>query len=78
VDKLLIQGGTPLAGEIAISGAKNAALPILCAGLLSSEPLHLSNVPRLRDISTMLRLIEQMGVGSPTRVPMACHWTAAA
>jgi len=62
VDKLLIQGGTPLAGEIAISGAKNAALPILCAGLLSSEPLHLSNVPRLRDISTMLRLIEQMGV----------------
>ncbi|HPU79790.1 UDP-N-acetylglucosamine 1-carboxyvinyltransferase, partial [Accumulibacter sp.] len=62
MDKLLIQGGTPLAGEIAISGAKNAALPILCAGLLSSEPLHLSNVPRLRDISTMLRLIEQMGV----------------
>jgi UDP-N-acetylglucosamine 1-carboxyvinyltransferase len=78
VDKLLIQGGTPLAGEIAISGAKNAALPILCASLLSSEPLHLSNVPRLRDISTMLRLIEQMGVGSPTRVPMAYHWTAAA
>ena len=62
MDKLLIHGGTPLAGEIAISGAKNAALPILCAGLLSSEPLHLSNVPRLRDISTMLRLIEQMGV----------------
>ena len=62
MDKLLIQGGTPLAGEIAISGAKNAALPILCAGLLSSEPLHLGNVPRLRDISTMLRLIEQMGV----------------
>jgi UDP-N-acetylglucosamine 1-carboxyvinyltransferase len=62
VDKLLIEGGTPLAGEIAISGAKNAALPILCASLLSSEPLHLSNVPRLKDISTMLRLLEQMGV----------------
>jgi UDP-N-acetylglucosamine 1-carboxyvinyltransferase len=62
VDKLLIEGGTPLAGEIAISGAKNAALPILCASLLSSEPLHLTNVPRLKDISTMLRLLEQMGV----------------
>jgi UDP-N-acetylglucosamine 1-carboxyvinyltransferase len=62
VDKLLIQGGTPLCGEIAISGAKNAALPILCASLLSSESLHLSNVPRLKDVSTMLRLIEQMGV----------------
>jgi UDP-N-acetylglucosamine 1-carboxyvinyltransferase len=62
VDKLLIQGGTPLCGEIAISGAKNAALPILCASLLSSDLLHLSNVPRLKDVSTMLRLIEQMGV----------------
>jgi UDP-N-acetylglucosamine 1-carboxyvinyltransferase len=62
VDKLLIQGGTPLCGEIAISGAKNAALPILCASLLSSDSLQLSNVPRLKDVSTMLRLIEQMGV----------------
>ena len=62
MDKLLIQGGTPLSGEVAISGAKNAALPILCASLLSSEPLHLSNVPHLNDISTMLRLIAQMGV----------------
>ena len=62
MDKLLIQGGTPLCGEIAISGAKNAALPILCASLLSSDSLHLSNVPRLKDVSTMLRLIEQMGV----------------
>jgi UDP-N-acetylglucosamine 1-carboxyvinyltransferase len=62
VDKLLIQGGTPLCGEIAISGAKNAALPILCASLLTSEPLHLSNVPRLKDIATMQRLLEQMGV----------------
>ncbi|WP_300453553.1 UDP-N-acetylglucosamine 1-carboxyvinyltransferase [Accumulibacter sp.] len=62
MDKLLIQGGVPLTGEIAISGAKNAALPILCACLLTSEPMHLTNVPRLKDISTMLRLIEQMGV----------------
>ena len=62
MDKLLIQGGTPLAGEVAISGAKNAALPILCACLLSAEPLRLTNVPHLNDISTMLRLIAQMGV----------------
>ncbi len=62
MDKLLIQGGTPLSGEVAISGAKNAALPILCASLLSAEPLRLSNVPHLNDISTMLRLIAQMGV----------------
>ena len=62
MDKLLIQGGVPLTGEIAISGAKNAALPILCASLLTSEPLHLENVPHLRDVTTMLRLIEQMGV----------------
>ena len=63
MDKLLIQGGTPLAGEAAISGAKNAALPILCASLLSAEPLHLSNVPHLNDIATMLRLLGDMGVG---------------
>jgi UDP-N-acetylglucosamine 1-carboxyvinyltransferase len=72
VDKLLIQGGTPLCGEIAISGAKNAALPILCASLLSSDSLHLSNVPRLKDVSTMLRLIEQMGVEvTCTKAPTA-------
>ncbi|WP_153144983.1 UDP-N-acetylglucosamine 1-carboxyvinyltransferase [Dechloromonas sp. H13] len=63
MDKLLIQGGQPLSGEVAISGAKNAALPILCAALLSAEPLHLTNVPHLNDISTMLRLLGDMGVG---------------
>ena len=62
VDKLLIQGGVPLSGDVAISGAKNAALPILCACLLTSEPLQLTNVPHLNDIATMLRLIGQMGV----------------
>jgi len=62
VDKLLIQGGVPLAGEVAVSGAKNAALPILCASLLSAEPLRLANVPHLNDIATMLRLLGQMGV----------------
>lgn len=62
MDKLLIQGGVRLAGEVAISGAKNAALPILCAALLTSEPLVLTNVPRLNDIDTLLRLLASMGV----------------
>ncbi|MCK6413175.1 MAG: UDP-N-acetylglucosamine 1-carboxyvinyltransferase [Azonexus sp.] len=63
MDKLLIQGGQSLRGEVAISGAKNAALPILCASLLSAEPLNLTNVPHLNDIATMLRLLGEMGVG---------------
>ena len=63
MDKLLIQGGCSLSGEVAISGAKNAALPILCAALLTADKLHLTNVPHLNDVSTMLRLLAQMGVG---------------
>src|SRR5258705_5482489 len=62
MDKLVIQGGIPLSGEIRVSGAKNAALPLMCAALLTSEQLTLSNVPHLRDVSTMLRLLAQMGV----------------
>ena len=62
MDKLLIQGGTALTGEVAISGAKNAALPILCASLLTADPLHFTNVPHLNDISTMLRLLGDMGI----------------
>jgi UDP-N-acetylglucosamine 1-carboxyvinyltransferase len=62
MDKLLIEGGAVLSGEVAISGAKNAALPLLCAALLSKEPLTLTNVPDLNDVGTMLRLLEQMGV----------------
>ena len=62
MDKLIIQGGVSLSGEIRVSGAKNAALPLMCAGLLTSEDLTLSNVPHLRDVSTMLRLLAQMGV----------------
>ena len=63
MDKLLIRGGHALNGEIAMSGAKNAALPILCASLLSAEPMEFSNVPQLNDISTMLRLLGDMGIG---------------
>lgn len=62
MDKLLIQGGAPLRGEVSISGAKNAALPIMCAALLSAEPLILSNVPRLRDVDTLLALLARVGV----------------
>ena len=62
MDKLLIQGGAALSGEVAISGAKNAALPILCASLLTADSLHLTNVPHLNDISTMLRLLGDMGI----------------
>ena len=62
MDRLRITGGTPLLGEISISGAKNAALPILCAGLLTADTVTLSNVPKLNDISTTLRLLGQLGV----------------
>jgi UDP-N-acetylglucosamine 1-carboxyvinyltransferase len=63
MDKLAIHGGVPLRGEARVSGAKNAALPIMCAALLSSAPLRLANVPRLRDVRTMMELLAQMGVG---------------
>ncbi len=63
MQKLVIEGGSPLRGEIRISGAKNAALPILCATLLSRETLHVENVPHLKDVTTMLGLLAQMGVG---------------
>jgi UDP-N-acetylglucosamine 1-carboxyvinyltransferase len=62
MDKLVIEGGIPLAGEVRISGAKNAALPLMCAALLTREPLRLGNIPQLKDVSTMLRLLGQMGV----------------
>ena len=62
MQKLAIQGGNPLHGEVLISGAKNAALPIMCASLLSAEPLQLSNVPELHDVATMRKLLQQMGV----------------
>ena len=62
MDKLLITGGRPLEGEVRVSGAKNAALPIMCAALLSAKPLVLSNVPKLADVSTAAKLLRQMGV----------------
>jgi len=62
MDRLLIDGGARLEGKIRVSGAKNAALPILCAALLTPEPLRLTNVPRLNDVRTMQTLLGQMGV----------------
>src|SRR5258705_2023793 len=69
MDKLLIEGGRPLVGEVRVSGAKNAAVPILCAALLSPEPLVLTNVPRLNDVRTMRTLLAQMGVTHDTPAP---------
>jgi UDP-N-acetylglucosamine 1-carboxyvinyltransferase len=62
MDKLFIEGGAPLSGEVNVSGAKNAALPILTAALLTEEPLTVANVPHLHDVTTMLGLLAQMGV----------------
>lgn len=62
MDKLLIEGGERLRGEVRISGAKNAALPILCAALLTPDTLRVQNVPHLRDVTTSLSLLGQMGV----------------
>jgi UDP-N-acetylglucosamine 1-carboxyvinyltransferase len=62
VEKLVIRGGQPIAGELRVSGAKNAALPILAATLLASEPVHLSNLPHLHDITTMIELLGCLGV----------------
>jgi UDP-N-acetylglucosamine 1-carboxyvinyltransferase len=63
MDRLRIRGGRPLEGEVAISGAKNAALPIMCAALLTGKPVTLANVPRLMDVATMARLLGRMGLG---------------
>ncbi len=62
MDKLLITGGIPLAGEISISGAKNAALPVLAGTLLASEPVTVGNVPQLKDVATTITLLQSMGV----------------
>ena len=62
MDKLLIKGGTRLDGKVTISGAKNAALPILAGTLLAAEPVTIGNVPHLKDVATMLSLLQMMGV----------------
>jgi len=64
MDKFLIEGGRPLEGQVAISGAKNAALPAMAAALLTDQPLVLRNVPRVRDIGTLRSLLDELGVDS--------------
>src|SRR5665213_2956688 len=61
MEKLIIAGNHPLNGEIRISGAKNAALPILAASLLSGKPITISNIPHLQDVTTIVSLLGQMG-----------------
>ena len=63
MDKLQIQGGARLDGEVRISGAKNAALPILAAALLPEEPVRIGNVPHLHDVTTMIALLGRLGAG---------------
>ncbi len=77
MEKLLIRGGVSLEGEITVSGAKNAALPIMCAALLTDAPLRLANVPQLMDVRTMTRLLERMGVAVRAPSPGALELTAA-
>mgnify|MGYP001553127794 CR=1 FL=1 len=80
MDRLLIRGGQRLHGEVLVSGAKNAALPELCAALLTDQPVMLRNVPRLRDVATMRTLLERMGVQVQThdeRGGMTLHAAAA-
>jgi len=77
MDKLRIRGGNRLTGEVVVSGAKNAALPILCASLLTADTLALRNVPALKDINTTLKLLEQMGVKAQQSVDGALELNAA-
>jgi UDP-N-acetylglucosamine 1-carboxyvinyltransferase len=83
MDKLVIDGGARLSGAVPVSGAKNAALPILCASLLTAEPLRLANVPELNDVRTMRSLLSQMGVaqdaggGALTLVASRIDWPLA-
>ena len=61
MDKFRVQGPTTLQGEVTISGAKNAALPILFAALLAEEPVEIQNVPKLKDVDTSMKLLSQLG-----------------
>jgi len=72
-----VRGGRPLEGKVTVAGAKNAALPILCAALLTREPLTVANVPRLMDVRTMVKLLAQMGVEAQLSANGICELRAA-
>ncbi|MFN3311665.1 MAG: UDP-N-acetylglucosamine 1-carboxyvinyltransferase, partial [Thermomonas sp.] len=63
MQKIVVEGGPRLAGEVRISGAKNAVLPILCATLLADAPVRITNVPRLHDVLTTAKLLAGLGAG---------------
>ena len=63
MQKIVVSGGVPLRGEVAISGAKNAVLPILCATLLADAPVEILNVPHLHDVVTTIKLLSELGAG---------------
>ena len=69
MDKFVITGGVPLSGEITPGGNKNSALPLIAACLLTEEPVILRNVPEIRDVQTMIALIESLGVGITRLAP---------
>src|SRR5437588_6139456 len=71
MDRFVITGPTALAGRVRASGAKNAALPALAAALLTDQPLTLQRVPRVRDLRTMRRLLDHLGIGSEESGPAA-------
>ena len=75
MEKMIIHGGAPLRGTVTLSGSKNAALPIMMASLLTSEPLHLTNVPRLRDVKTAMDLLSQLGVRHDGLTSIASSFT---
>src|SRR5690625_4138406 len=77
LEKLSIEGGVPLRGELRISGAKNAALPILAATLLAEEPVTLSNIPHLNDVTTMIELLGCLGAEVMVDERMRVHVNAA-
>lgn len=78
MDKLLIRGGRPLHGQVSISGSKNAALPQLCAALLTAEPVNLRNVPQLKDVQTMRKLLGNMGMKVQIENEGESLWTLSA
>ncbi len=78
MDRFRIEGGRRLRGTVRISGAKNAALPAMTAALLTAEPVHLHNIPRVRDISTMGRLLAHMNARVETADPRPTDLTITA
>ena len=81
MDKFRVQGPTKLQGEVTISGAKNAALPILFAALLAEEPVEIQNVPKLKDVDTSMKLLSQLGAkvernGSVHMMPATLMYSA--